>query len=262
MKKHGFTLVEMSIVLVIMGLLVGGILTGQNLVKAAELRAVSNEFNQWQSAVQLFKEKYSALPGDITNATSYWGRADNGTFTGQCAAPNTDLGTGTQTCNGDGDGRVSYNHSVQTYGIFRFWQHLANAGLIEGSYTGRKGGGDSWDTTFGTNAPRSKLSNAGWIIMQYTSYPGSCCGRYVIDYGNYYHVGGAATGTWPGGYPFTPEMAWNVDMKIDDGKPGTGNVVIENWDFCTLAATNADTAAAYDLSNTAYVCRLIFPKAF
>jgi len=74
-KKTAFSLVELSIVLVILGLLTGGVLTGQNLIRAAELRAVTTEFNAYQTAANTFKDKYFAIPGDMTNATDFWGSA-------------------------------------------------------------------------------------------------------------------------------------------------------------------------------------------
>ena len=71
--KKAFSLVELSIVLVILGLLVGGILTGQSLIRAAELRSVTTEFSQYQTAVMTFRDKYFAIPGDMKNARDFWG---------------------------------------------------------------------------------------------------------------------------------------------------------------------------------------------
>lgn len=59
-RKRGFSLVELSIVLVILGLLTGGILAGQSLIRAAELRAVSTEYSRYATAVQSFRDKYFA----------------------------------------------------------------------------------------------------------------------------------------------------------------------------------------------------------
>ena len=75
--RAAFSLVELSIVLVILGLLTGGILTGQNLIRAAELRSVVTEFQTYQTAVMTFRDKYFALPGDMTNATDFWGEMTN-----------------------------------------------------------------------------------------------------------------------------------------------------------------------------------------
>ena len=78
---RAFSLVELSIVLVILGLLVGGILAGQSLIHAAELRAVSSEYQRYRTAIYAFRDKYLGLPGDITTATNFWGAADGSTGT-------------------------------------------------------------------------------------------------------------------------------------------------------------------------------------
>lgn len=88
-SRSGFSLVELSIVLVILGLLTGGVLGGRALIRAAELRAITQEKEAFVTAVNTFRAKYNALPGDMRNATQFWGRADTGAFSGQCAAPNT-----------------------------------------------------------------------------------------------------------------------------------------------------------------------------
>jgi len=70
--KNGFSLVELSIVLVIVGLLVGGVLTGKSLIRAADLRSVSTDYEGYRTATSAFRDKYFGLPGDITNASSFW----------------------------------------------------------------------------------------------------------------------------------------------------------------------------------------------
>lgn len=71
-ELRGFSLVELSIVLVILGLLTGGILAGQSLIRASELRSVSTELQRYSSAIYSFRDQYMALPGDMLNATSFW----------------------------------------------------------------------------------------------------------------------------------------------------------------------------------------------
>lgn len=65
---RGFSLVELSIVLVILGLLTGGILAGQSLIRAAELRSVTTEYGRWVTAMHSFRDKYMAIPGDMRDA--------------------------------------------------------------------------------------------------------------------------------------------------------------------------------------------------
>src|SRR4051794_31617755 len=131
--QRGFSLLELSIVLVIIGLITGGIMAGRQMVRAAELRSVMSDLSKYQTTVNTFREKYQGLPGDMKNAESYWGTASGGCPDG--------AGTGTQTCNGNGNNQVEGITSVaDPYETFRFWQHLANAGLVEGQYTGVTGG--------------------------------------------------------------------------------------------------------------------------
>ena len=64
-RIEGFTLIELSIVLVIIGLIVGGVLTGQSLISAAEVRAQISQIEKYNSAVNTFRSKFNALPGDM-----------------------------------------------------------------------------------------------------------------------------------------------------------------------------------------------------
>lgn len=74
LRQSGFSLVEISIVIVVIGLLVGGVLAGRSVIRAAELRAVGTEMNNYVTAIYQFRDKYSGLPGDLVNATLYWGQ--------------------------------------------------------------------------------------------------------------------------------------------------------------------------------------------
>lgn len=263
--KAGFSLVELSIVLVILGLLVGGILTGQNLIKAAELRAVTTEYAALQTAVNLFQDKYFALPGDMPNATAFWGRADGVAGSGQCADPDGDEGTGTQTCNGDGSGTITTSKSAATLNeTFRFWQHLANAGLIEGQYTGvDSGGGNPEHAIPGENVPVSKYANGGWSAYHRVDDLGDV-NWYATTYGNYYTLGAGGTPQWPSAGLFTPEEAWNIDTKTDDGQPALGQVMafFNAVGGCSLATSKTDLTAGYDLAKDAVSCALVFRDVF
>jgi prepilin-type N-terminal cleavage/methylation domain-containing protein len=67
-KQTAFSLVELSIVLVILGLLVGGVLSGQALIRASEMRSITAQANQYRAAIYSFRDKYFAIPGDMANA--------------------------------------------------------------------------------------------------------------------------------------------------------------------------------------------------
>ena len=71
-STRGFSLVEMSIVVVILGLLVGTIISGKSLMRASELLSITTEYDMYKQAAKGFKDKYQWLPGDMPNATSFW----------------------------------------------------------------------------------------------------------------------------------------------------------------------------------------------
>ncbi len=258
-RIRAFSLVELSIVLVILGLLTGGILAGQSLIRAAQLRAVSTEYMRYKTAVGSFRDKYFALPGDMANATSFWGTA--GTCPGTSASPSTSAAT----CNGNGD--FTLDPTVSTGNeYYRFWQHLANAGLIEGSYSGVANSTTASAALSlpGTNVPTSKLTGAGWSVYNYGNPGVASTLTFEGNYGNSFSFGATNLSTITDGPILKPEEAWNIDTKMDDGKPGTGGVrTYEAYgSSCsdTAASTTVAIAAtsAYLLSNSSLACNLIF----
>ena len=253
--KQAFSLVELSIVLVILGLLTGGILTGQNLIRAAELRSITTDFQSYQTAAMTFRSKYFALPGDMKNATDFWEAPSTGT----CP---TGTATGTETCNGNGDGTIIHG----TLGAagefdesFMAWQHLSNAGLIQGSYTGQSGGTSTVHQIANENVPAAKLQNAVWFLgsNDYTAHNIHTDGPNT----NSFSIGGANDSNITTGAILLPEEAWNVDTKIDDGLPQKGDVWAIGWDTCTDAATSADLTGTYLLSSSDLACGLMFKDA-
>lgn len=267
--QRAFSLVELSIVLVILGLLTGGILAGQSLIKAAQLRGVSNEYTRYVTAMNSFKDKYFMLPGDLNTATSFWG-TDAGGCPGTSATTTT---PGVLTCNGDGDGNI--NESATTSNeIYRAWQHLANAALIEGSYTGVTNHAavpSALSVSITTpNIPTSRLPNGYWQPMFRSTHDVSSISHFEGSLGTTLIYGTGSSGRTAF---LNPEDSWNIDTKLDDGKPGTGRVVSGK----TAAQANATTgcsniaystavsisaASEYLLSNPAPACVLYFKTGF
>ncbi|MAR56591.1 MAG: hypothetical protein CMM93_05355 [Rickettsiales bacterium] len=252
--RRGFSLVELSIVLVILGLLTGGILTGQSLIRAAELRSIVTEYQRYQTAARSFQDKYFSIPGDMRNAESFWGtsHANNAT----CS---TTAAVGTATCNGDGDGIIE--PSLRANERFRFWQHLANAGLIEGTYTGIEGSsGNTNHAVGGTNAPTSKISMGVWHMQNpcgnctLTANPSMSDGKH----GNIFIIGGGTVANSPSIKILSAEEAWNIDTKIDDGHASTGNLWA-SWNNCTLG-TASNSFLSYNLTASGSTCYLYFRK--
>lgn len=127
MTQRGFTLIELSIVLMVIGLIVGGVLVGRDLIHAAEIRKTISQYEQFNTAVNAFRGKYNCLPGDCVNADQF-GMGD------ACLT----LGFADGTCtNGNGDGMIgSCNYdvacsaSVSLREYTNFWHHLSVAGFI------------------------------------------------------------------------------------------------------------------------------------
>lgn len=241
--KSAFSLVELSIVLVILGLLVGGVLSGQSLIRAAQIRSVSTDYQKYSAAIYSFRDKYFALPGDMPNATNFWGTAAGAGNDSTCynAVENT-----TATCNGDADGTIG---SVTYSEMYLIWKHLANAQLIEGRYIGTDAtnSGDPSSVVPAKNMPSTKMSSSGYWQIGYVSLAGDAL-NFALPSGSPLALYGAS---------LTPADAWNIDTKVDDGLPGTGKIIVKK--LCSTAAGVAppgDATAKYDLSGTTTNCRI------
>lgn len=228
MKMHrhgsrGFTLLEISMVIVIIGLIAGGITVGRVILAQSRLDSVMNEFAKYTSAFQQFKEKYNALPGDMANATSFWA---GGSVTCLYGAS-----TGVATCNGNGNGQIA-DQTNYTGGVagnrtesHRAWQQLGFAGLIEGGYTGQFENSAPVVVTPGVRVPKTGLqSGTGWHVY----YVGSQSGTATFFDGNYGHIFylGAAVyqvAATTKGVVYSTDMI-TLDTKYDDGKPAYGKI--------------------------------------
>ncbi|MDD5240412.1 MAG: prepilin-type N-terminal cleavage/methylation domain-containing protein [Sulfuricella sp.] len=119
MKKSqsGFTLVEIAIVLVIIGLLLGGVLKGQEMIENAKIKQVKNDLNGIMAAHYAYKDRYNAISGDDVNAaTRGWVGATAGNGSGIVAAANAWTACGIATAN-----EACY-----------YWRDFRHAGLITG----------------------------------------------------------------------------------------------------------------------------------
>lgn len=261
--QKAFSLVELSIVLVILGLLTGGILAGQNLIRAAELRSITTEYNRYVSAVQTFRNKYLAIPGDIPNANRFWG--DDNAACPDAAIPNGAPGT----CNGNGNGFLDFAAAANSTGEnLQFWKQMALSGLIEGQYSGLSGNGSAGHSIPNINVPASKAGNACWSAVTLGNFGGSSAtdGLYALNYGTALLVGGVDPTDDCRVALLTPEEAWNIDSKLDDGRPAYGKIVARYWNTCARADdgsnANNDLAASYNLIDKSKQCALYFTNAF
>ncbi len=217
--KAGFTLLEMSIVFIILGLLVVTVIAGQKIIRNTRLVSVVSDIENLRIAIYNFEAKYNSLPGDMVDATSYWG----------------------STANGNGDGLVGTGGED-----LRLWQHLSLDGQLEESYSG------SGTFSVGENLPISTLDpNAGYRFIDGTIGAGYGKNGNRVEFAASNAAGTAFTNPI-----LKAEDAAAIDKKADDGLAATGNVVAEQGTGAT--AGDCITSSAYKLSGTEKSCVMAF----
>jgi len=208
-NEAGFTLVEIAIVLVIIGLLLGGVLKGQEMITQAKIKNIINDFNGVTVAVTSYQDRYRAIPGDDQNASTRW--------TTQAPA------------SGNGDGIVAgFYNANDTSGTGGappaaaesnlFWQHLRIAGFVPGLTTG---------TGSGTPPPNA----AGGLIGVESGVVGTS------------GLGFSSTIVCFSNLP--EKVASAVDGQMDDSKPASGQVRAQLQSAANPATLSASNVTAY-----------------
>lgn len=270
MQRNGFTLIELSVVLVIVGLMVGGILVGTDLLRAGTLKSVLSDYQQYQTAVQNFSSRYNSLPGDMADATRYWG--DNNSLCPDAVVANGDPGT----CNGNGNERIEAAATNGSVGeMFQAWVQLAQAGYVSGRFSGIAGGTGTNQMVFSgssRNGPVARVKGAGWSMLYMQVQSGDTYAYYFPDlvdgsansnYGNVFVFGAAASGTANVNPVINPTDAESIDAKIDDGMPARGMVLGLHWNNKCAApqsgvASNTNLTGMYRVSDPSAQCALVF----
>jgi prepilin-type N-terminal cleavage/methylation domain-containing protein len=262
--RHGFTLIELSIVLVIIGLVVGGVLFGRDLIEAARIRQQISQIEQFKVAVNTFRGKYNCLPGDCPHATDFFGAIDPDFET--CIVMTSD---GTLTCNGTGDGKILGDLNLlfavpnsRYWEIWHAWVQLSAAGFVSGNFTGRPGACGNVCARPGLNIPTLK-NGMGTGVQMSTFSPGVAPG----GQGNGFFL--AAPDPNNSGNMrvpiFTTEDAFQIDSKTDDGLPATGRTRYFYTGYTTECTTDTDTYnidQTYKLTAQGVVCALFFIGGF
>ena len=201
-SNQGVTLVELSIVLVIIGVLVSGVIIGSSYIRTSELQGVIKDLKSYQAAVGNFRDKYGAIPGDLTNKRNFFSIADDHY--------------------GNGNGRYDQSSSGSSTDVegFLAWEHLAKAGLINGDFDGSSTG-----YQIGVNVPTSKITGSS---MNFHSKVGASEDQNI--YGIQKNMIQLTGGSYDVGL-LSVEDAVYIDNKIDDGEPAKGVIVIYNGDM-------------------------------
>ena len=235
-KTQGFTLIEVSMVLIIIGLISATIILSRDLIQTAQVRNQIGQIESFNAAVQTFRDQYNCLPGDCINAVELsLGKAgedgDNG--------------------NGNNTYEVLDNGLVEMQNL---WIHLANAGLINGRYTA--------GLMPGINSPALVLEGEGtterpdienpkggvWLVsgkqfLRGTGPSGPVGGPPANFKNGWILTTRAVAGdTFTSGV-YTPRLTYRIDAKIDDGAPDSGLIMNIGSDsrltggFCNASGT-------------------------
>ncbi|MCS3904429.1 prepilin-type N-terminal cleavage/methylation domain-containing protein [Methylohalomonas lacus] len=208
-KQSGFTLVEIAIVLVIIGLLLGGILKGQELINSARVRNMADQNSAIQAAYFGFIDRYRQVPGDMCNqdAVDAIGQDINTTDTATC-----------------GNGRLDSGVLEEAAGV---WEHLSKAGFMTGNYQGLDGGNYQSPTAAPVNAFN------GYVLLgriENAAYQGDGSERLGYVFGQQTPV----------------NIMRELDVKLDDGRPATGVLRMTLSDGNYSPMTDSDDANCID----------------
>ncbi len=213
-SQRGFTLVEIAIVLVIIGLLLGGILKGQELITSARVRNLADQNSGIQAAYYGFIDRYRAVPGDMV--------ADGPR--GACAVIGNDVpgcpGAGVE---GNASGRLDDEDWEEASNA---WAHLSAANFIQGSYQGNATSAAEYQQ------PEIAPINAfqGYVMLTRSD--------------EYTGVGGSSRLMLVVGRNVPVNVLRELDLKVDDGTPETG----------TLRSTTQDGGGLADVAAREATC--------
>lgn len=238
---RGFTLVELSIVLVIIGLVIGGILLGRDLIAVAAVRAQISQVDAYRTSINSFRLKYRFFPGDLPPS--------HATRLGFFAETTLGGTTGHQ----DGDGRI-----VPRAESLGMWRHLTDAQLIDGNY-GTAEAGNALDPTTGVNS--NPESGAGVMRL----LPPARIGRGIYlwaEWGNFWLLAVTdinTSGIVATNFTLTPSEAEQIDTKMDDGIPNSGRIRSTSVPGTCVIAGRYDVSSAGNVPSCALAIRFAGP---
>jgi prepilin-type N-terminal cleavage/methylation domain-containing protein len=209
-KQRGFTLLEVAIVCVIIGLLFASVLKGQELIHSSRVRALASMQDGVKAAFFGFQDRFRAYPGDYSRAT---------------------LDIDGATVNGDGNGQIEVaGAGTAAREDIAVWEHLSRAGFMSGSYTYNS-----------TPSAATSLTNSFGSPVQ-------------LAYDNAYADAGAPSikNNLKTGSGVAADLMAELDRKIDDGNPQTGNFRFSPYTAggAAPAAASCHTAGAWNLTGS------------
>lgn len=243
-KPNAFTIVELSLVLLIISLIIGGTMAGKSLINNARIRALISESGEYVRAVDNFRNIIvvngsGCLPGDCLSATAIFGTTDINGFT---------------VHNGNGNGFIGGTNTDNLEDLGA-WQHLALAGIINGTFTGNIVAAPTSQVSVGVNAPGSNYDPS----LVYLFYSDHIISNYALH--NAIAVCTLSSDTDCHEGIFVND-AYAVDVKVDDGLPFTGRIFARSYvgSNCTSAAIVAGNHASttYLMAAKPTLCLILF----
>ena len=250
-RHSGFTLVELAIVLMIIGLLIGGILRGQELMNNARINTTIQQVKAYEGAVTTFNDAYQALPGDMPTATARLPGCGTGN-TNFCVNGNGNSIVGTTATNNFN--RNQLNNNVAERETIMFWKHLSLAHLISGITPNGNPASPEWGRTH----PAAPL-RGGFHAL----YLATTSGQSIVGNGLYIRMQTPLTGTsaynGTGGITnpleaASPKEAAQIDRKMDDGRPNLGSVMSDDG----IGGASGCEGNAYDPRVLVNLCVMYF----
>jgi prepilin-type N-terminal cleavage/methylation domain-containing protein len=184
-QQHGFTLVEIAVVLVIIGLLLGGVFKAQELINSAKVKNLASDFRSIPLFIYGYQDKFKRLPGDDPDAINHLGAA---------AKKATDSAT-QKSGNGIIEGKWEATDTANENVLF--WQHVRLAGLATGSS----------DFSDSTKAALPSNAEGGQVGIQMSAPISGLSGTYYI----------CSSG-------INAKLAQQLDATLDDGAPNGGSL--------------------------------------
>ena len=239
--RKAFSLVELSVVLIILGLLIAGVVTGKKMINNAKLMKTLAVIEEYNASISMFYASYDALPGDMNNAYSY--------FTSDCAGGDQD------ECNGDGDLRIEFATN-NTNEIAKIFHHINISGIWAKNWVGNH----SYTPNSAVDAAGNTCSSSNYGVVPGATSPTfgdttiAITAAYIAESvnNNLFIIGGSKCNDYPVYQGFTPLVASQIDIKYDDGVANTGNVL----GYTASGAPTCHSSGVYQLSGTQKACYL------
>jgi len=188
--QAGFTLVEMAIVLVIIGLILGAVLKGQELINNAKMKRFYNLYRETLAAVYTYYDKYGKYPGDDPNAATRWASATAGNNNGLIDGFTINCGTGvgTETC--------------------QAWYHMRLANILTG--TGTQAPSNPYGGSVGIGYVAVQGLTTTWI--GFDNVPGDVCASLDTQYDDGVYNTGSIRGS--GDYTANPNVIYDIYFRL------------------------------------------------